>query len=256
MATPHDETDYSSSEESLSDSALSLGDSDALTDVSSIEGFDADDDSTADARYTCLTETNGHSEVRIGHRKKIARWVKGSELHYVICKEGFPSTFANSVETAMREAVSMWQGRGVKLTQVQRHDKATFAVMYEHEDNDDACARSFFPNDKAPHTLMVYAKSREELDFLANILAHEIGHILGLRHERAHVRERDDRSELIGIENLRSVMNYHSHASKFRVKNSDLEGLDRFYALKQLEYKNLAIVDIDPEVRPLGEEPR
>lgn len=77
MATPRDEAGYSSSEEALGDSILSLGNSDSSTNVSSVESFDIDDDNTTNARHVCLTEPKGYSDVRIGYDDEITRWIKG-----------------------------------------------------------------------------------------------------------------------------------------------------------------------------------
>ncbi|KAL7906240.1 hypothetical protein GGI35DRAFT_120779 [Trichoderma velutinum] len=201
----------------------------------------------ATAKYKCVTQSHGCAEVRIGWDGEIPRWRRGSELRYVVCVESFPISISSLVEDSMRAAIGMWNGIGVSFKQVARNDPATFAVVYENR-NRKAYACSFFPNDLS-RELIVYPSSLQQPDYLANILAHEIGHILGLRHEFAHEREKEYPSALFGSENAESIMNYYKHPEQLQVKKQDLEELERLYSYDKPEIGKIPILDVDPEVR-------
>ncbi|KAL6836973.1 hypothetical protein V8C40DRAFT_1540 [Trichoderma camerunense] len=200
----------------------------------------------AAAKYKCATQTHGCAEIRIGWDDEIPRWRRGSELSYVVCVESFPAPLSSVVEDSMKAAIDMWGGIGVSFNQVARNDPATFAVIYENR-NRNAYACSFFPNELS-RELIIYPPSLREPDFLANILAHEVGHILGLRHEFAHKREKGRPSALFGSENADSIMNYFDHPERLQVREQDLEELERFYAYDKVEYGKLPILDVNPEV--------
>ncbi|KAK0757639.1 hypothetical protein N5P37_009653 [Trichoderma harzianum] len=190
----------------------------------------------------CATQARAYAEVRVGFGDQISRWRRGSELSYVICEESFPTEeSAMLVKAAMRTATSMWKGIGVRFSQVGCHDEATFAVVYE-DISEGVYAVSFFPQ-ASGGKLILFEPSLSNTDYLANILAHEVGHILGLRHEFADERETEP-SILIGRENINSVMNYFDHLSKYRVTEQDLQDLEKFYAYDEGE---LSISDIDPK---------
>ncbi|PNP55314.1 hypothetical protein THARTR1_04456 [Trichoderma harzianum] len=140
----------------------------------------------------------------------------------------------------------MWGGIGVSFKQVARNDPATFAVIYENRSR-NAYACSFFPNESS-RELIIYPPGLREPNYLANILAHEVGHILGLRHEFAHDKEKEYPSALFGSENADSIMNYFDHPKQFQVREQDLEELERFYAYDKVQYGKLFIVDVNPEV--------
>ncbi|KAL6794422.1 hypothetical protein J3E68DRAFT_427895 [Trichoderma sp. SZMC 28012] len=200
----------------------------------------------AAAKYKCATQTHGCTEIRIGWDGEIPRWRRGSEISYVVCIESFPAPLSSMVEDSMKAATGMWNDIGVSFKQVARNDPATFAVIYENR-NRNAYACSFFPNELS-RELIIYPPSLQTTNYLSNILAHEVGHILGLRHEFAHEREEEYPSALFGSENADSIMNYFDHPERLQVREQDLEELERFYAYDKVKYGKLSILDVHPEV--------
>ncbi|KAK1254575.1 hypothetical protein MKX08_008570, partial [Trichoderma sp. CBMAI-0020] len=196
----------------------------------------------------CVTQEDAEREARVGSKDKgfAARWKKGSVLKYIIRTE----TFQNSRQAALvareaKKAISMWQNTGVRFERVGRDEKATFAIKFCPQSDNcrrDVYARAFFPSD-SPDELSVYelALKRSNVCFLANILAHEFGHILGLRHEFAV-----ETSFLWGKENAQSVMNYFRNLSQLQVGPQDREELASFYECDERRHSQLPIIEIEP----------
>ncbi|UKZ90234.1 uncharacterized protein TrAFT101_005261 [Trichoderma asperellum] len=196
----------------------------------------------------CITEEGAEGEVRVGWKGYATRWKKGSVLRYIVCAETFPSL--ELAELTAREAAKaalMWQNIGVRFKKVGRDEKATFAIKYRivpHDCRPDVYASAFFPG-TSPGELFVYqlALKPSDVRFLANILAHEFGHILGLRHEFA-VKP----SFLWGEANDRSVMNYFSDLIQLQVGEQDRKDLATYYECEAGQYERLSITDIEPRV--------
>ncbi|KAL7807792.1 hypothetical protein V8C44DRAFT_337110 [Trichoderma aethiopicum] len=202
--------------------------------------------------FVCVTETLGCAELRIGWHDHIPRWARGSVLSYIMCKEDFPTELSSVVEDAMKEAISSWPGIDVSFKQVPRGSRATFAVRFDGSKFKSGYAESFMPDNTRPLALFVYEKSRSKAEYLPNILAHEIGHILGIRHGFAE-RRREPHSVSIGSEDDRSIMLYRDHPRELKVSELDLHGLKLFYDYDQAEYDGLPIVTIKPELHDLNE---
>ncbi|UKZ90233.1 uncharacterized protein TrAFT101_005260 [Trichoderma asperellum] len=198
-------------------------------------------------KYECMTQTDGCYELCIGEGCQIPRWRIGSVILYNICTETFAtSVAADSVSAAMTEAISMWgEIKGVVFKEVGRDDPATFRIKYKksHSSHPNVYAKSFLPRE-CPSSLVVYQKALENTSYLANILAHELGHIWGLRHEFAPEKEKYLPSVRIGSENRQSIMNYFDDLSKLQVGEQDRKELAAFYAHGQAKYEGLLIVNI------------
>ncbi|PON31069.1 hypothetical protein TGAM01_v200489 [Trichoderma gamsii] len=196
----------------------------------------------------CITEDDAERDVRVGRGGYATRWKKGSVLRYTVCTETFPSPqWAARTAREAAKAALMWQNIGARFEKVSRDEKATFAIKYCFEPDDcrpDVYARAFFPK-TSPDELFVYQFALEpyNVDFLANILAHEFGHILGLRHEFAV-----ETSFLLGDKNNRSIMNYFRHPSELQVGEQDREDLARYYECDGRHFKGLSIRDIKPQL--------
>ncbi|KAL7906239.1 hypothetical protein GGI35DRAFT_459135 [Trichoderma velutinum] len=201
------------------------------------------------AKRKCATQSHGCAAVRVGWDSQIRRWCKGSELTYLICEESFPTKeSAMAAKDAMKAAVAKWKGEGACFKEVKRYESAVFAVVYEHRQRSDYLAYAFFPKAEPGEVLLyprIFAGDNE--NYLANILAHEVGHILGLRHEFAHQREAEVPSVRFGSEDPQSVMEYHEDLSKLQVTEKDLEGLREVYAYDQPVYKGLPVIDVSPK---------
>ncbi|KAK4066164.1 uncharacterized protein Triagg1_8232 [Trichoderma aggressivum f. europaeum] len=206
---------------------------------------------TAVSKYRCVTETYGYTEVRVGQGDHISRWLRDSKLTYTVDVESFPTLAEGmQVKAAMREAISMWRGIGASFEDlgVDNIGSATFVVRYDSRRCSKTYASSFFP-DQVPGELCVFNLALSNAPHLANILAHENGHILGLRHEFADEHHKEGRNlpcVLIGKKNSRSIMNYYEDPGQLQVTEQDLRGLKELYECNDETYKGLPIHDYDP----------
>lgn len=145
----------------------------------------------------------------------------------------------------------------MKFKQVSSDCPATFQIKYLDLpfDNDTTTyAESFFPQDRRGK-MFVYKIALEEanLPYLTNILAHEMGHILGLRHTFAGDvvctdtgETREEGSVLWGRRNESSVMNYFPDLKLYSVQEQDVDELRSFYDFTGKKYKGLTIRDFTP----------
>ncbi|KAK0705459.1 hypothetical protein B0H67DRAFT_687628 [Lasiosphaeris hirsuta] len=216
--------------------------------------------------YTCITEFSDPFSAQIGYIDHIPRWARRSEpLKYVICAETFPNLDDSLwVASELRRAMDQWKGVGVRFQLVGRSCEAHFRVTYQAlpaNGDTNALASAFLPNaDACPdkRTLRIYrlAFANSHREHLSNILSHEVGHILGLRHEFSMEGEPRWWSATWGKRNRGSVMEYHPSVSML-VNQQDLDDLERFYASAMTDYLGKPVRDFTPPsvVYPVNELP-
>jgi len=173
------------------------------------------------------------TEINLGWKGVIPRWKAGSVIKWAANPEGYASSEdAWYAVVKLTEATKTWNDMnlGVSFLQVDTPNTAAFTMQY-NGDNGDTLADAFFPNTKLSNHLFVYSRAFEDdaRRYLANIFEHELGHILGLRHEFA--AEEGD-YVLFGRQNLSSVMTYNWPPE---VTPQDIKETQEFYAWREAE---------------------
>lgn len=132
---------------------------------------------------------------------RIVRWRKGKELTYTVCYDTFQGKDADyqQVVTAMHEATRDWEAAcAVKFRHLSQFDKAPpsgqDAPLFDvrrRQQNPDLLALAFFPTDPKDlrHIWLdtAFFNPKRNPYTMAGVLRHELGHVLGFRHE--HIRQ-------------------------------------------------------------------
>jgi hypothetical protein len=146
------------------------------------------------AGYPCTTEDNGTSSLAFNMTRNasvpvIHRFEPGSTLSYFVDQGDLSPYNFRCLRLAMHTTADRWNlcSMGVTFEEVPKANKAVFYVVYYPSMGSDTYAKAFLPSDYNSDynkTIAVGPLSFEpdKVDFLSNVLCHELGHVLGIRH--------------------------------------------------------------------------
>jgi hypothetical protein len=146
----------------------------------------------------------------------IPLWAKGTTLRWRFRESSLqpfdnPEAAKAAIEQLLGKALLAWED-AAPVRFAKRDDAWDFEIVMQEADNCNisgcVLASAFFP-DAGRHKLILYPKmfTQDEQEQLET-LAHEIGHIFGLRHFFAQVSETTWPSQIFGVHKKFSIMNY------------------------------------------------
>ncbi|KAI8965261.1 hypothetical protein F5Y11DRAFT_344704 [Daldinia sp. FL1419] len=167
-----------------------------------------------------------------GLRLYAYRWTPGAILTWSTDRDSFPDDDkASLARYGLERAAAKWnEGKiGVTFKEVEDDQPALIRLTYKFfsREKPTLMAEAFFPGSLGDQRLYVYELSfrvvGSDLNSMAGVLCHELGHILGLRHEFAQEAEAERLypSYLLGQRNGSSIMNYFEKVSDYRIQEDD-----------------------------------
>lgn len=190
----------------------------------------------------CITEPRGHATpsgldpIRLIVNAPggfIPLWAKGTTLRWRFAERTLapfsdPIVAESAIERLLAEAILLW-GDATPVKFAKRSDAWDFEIVVKRFDecNSDGCvlASAFFP-DGGRHELSIYPRmftqSRQEQ---IETMAHEIGHVFGLRHFFALVEETRWPAEKFGSHSKFTIMNYNEESVLTETDRTDLIAL-------------------------------
>lgn len=175
---------------------------------------------------------NDPTALMVGWQSKIPRWRPYSVIKYTAWKMGY-----DSQEDADYAAYHLWLAAeawnnadvGIRFEYVPYAKYANFVICHQGK-REGTLARGYFPNDNDLNFLYVYSLAFEPQwkPHLWKVLTHELGHILGLRHEFA--MQEQGNAVQYGEKNPLSVMAYQDNAPP-EIQPSDIATTKAFYEL-------------------------
>lgn len=190
---------------------------------------------------------------------KIVRWEQGVILSYCVLKQTFPDTANYDMVVAnMQKATSDWEKTcGVKFEHKKDLDTSeslkpagVLFTVREIDASGQFIASAFFPNDPKSRRIVLIDPSYydDNLRFdRVGVLRHELGHVLGFRHEHIRSGAPPDcpDEELFGTTPLtsydpRSVMHYFCGgvgSDALAISELDKTGARKVYGLPLDSYR-------------------
>ncbi|OAA82581.1 Metallopeptidase, catalytic domain protein [Akanthomyces lecanii RCEF 1005] len=216
----------------------------------------SDAPSDGEPSYTCVTERNpprsSPAAIMVGLWEEIPRWKNGSVINFATYADGYPAPGdAIYAANCLIEAAEIWNSArvGVTFKWVPNVDDAAFVLGYGGQLG-TVLASAFFPSNSDLEHMSVYQHGFDKTErtskkgkysnygIMKNVFLHELGHVLGLRHEFAMKPDTYEGGAIVlGSANIESVMSY---VFPPELQESDIQDTRDFY-------KHPLIVDYTPD---------
>ncbi|KAG0349367.1 hypothetical protein BG005_011022 [Podila minutissima] len=212
--------------------------------------------------HECVTDSIGQAtpkgrsltDLRVDASKGfIPLWEENVILHYrfqerTLQQRDDPEGTKATIRRLFSAALDAW-GEAAPVRFKEDDENWDFEIAVRNANEGGVLASAFFP-DAGRHELLIYPLMFDQPeDEQVDTLIHELGHVFGLRHFFADVREPGFPSELFGTNSKFSIMNYENPDTPEEESALTVNDLNDLYRLYQLTWsKELKQINRTPIV--------